>query len=241
MRTNMLTMCWRSQGGSDVSRTETVATHVADDAYVVNGFKFFSSATDSDMAFLLARIGDSPRLSLFYTEIRTASGALNGIRIQRLKRKLGTRAVPTAELELVGMRARLVGEPGRGVATIATLLNITRLHTAVNSVSFLRRALAIATSYSSKRRAFGKLLNEHPLHMETLRDLEAVCRACMHLTFFVVRLLGTVESGDGTADDDQLLRLLTPVAKAWVSKMSVLAISECLEALGGQGYMEDAG
>ncbi|KAH9091283.1 hypothetical protein LEN26_018777 [Aphanomyces euteiches] len=234
-------------GGSDVSRTETIAVPDPNStAYHISGFKWFSSATDSEMTLLLARLDDSPRLSLFFGHIHRPDGSgLNGIRIQRLKPKLGTKALPTAELELDGMEAELVGEPGRGVATIATVLNITRVHTAVNAVSFLRRALAIADSFASKRVAFGKLIKDHPLHKKTLWDLHAIYRQCLHLVFHTVAVLGRVEDASRRSDvnkeDELLLRLLTPVLKAWASKVSFAAISECCEALGGAGYVEDVG
>ena len=132
-------------GGSDVSGTETVATFATamnEDTsvdgeplgeWIIDGFKWFSSATDSQMAVLLAR---TPKgISCFFAPTRRlVSGStiseLNGIRIQRLKSKLGTRAVPTAELELRGMRARLLGAEGNGIRVISWMLNITRLHNA---------------------------------------------------------------------------------------------------------------
>ncbi|RHY32081.1 hypothetical protein DYB32_002886 [Aphanomyces invadans] len=237
-------------GGSDVSRIETIAIpHQDSGRYRLHGFKWFSSATDSEMALLLARIPDSPKLSLFFARIHqdSAKSQLNGIRIQRLKPKLGTRALPTAELELYGMDAELIGTPGRGVATIATMLNITRVHTAVNAVSFFRRALAIADSYATKRAAFGRQLADLPLHKKTLWDLHTSYRLCLHLVFHTVAILGRHEAmncgGDTSADESaaSLLRVLTPLVKAWCSKASLSGIGECLEALGGAGYMEDVG
>ena len=132
-------------GGSDVSGTETVATLIGATnestsvdgqplgKWSVDGFKWFSSATDSQMAVLLARSPEG--LSCFFAPTRRLSSnsgtsELNGIRIQRLKSKLGTRALPTAELELCGMRAWLLGEEGNGVKVISRMLNITRLHNA---------------------------------------------------------------------------------------------------------------
>ncbi|KAF0693868.1 Aste57867_15210 [Aphanomyces stellatus] len=238
-------------GGSDVSKTETVATPhpTLPSAHLLHGFKWFSSATDSEMTLLLARLGaDNPRLSLFFGHVHTAADkqTLNGIRIQRLKPKYGTHALPTAELELDGMVGELVGEPGRGVATIATVLNITRIHTAVNAVSFFRRALATADAFATKRVAFGKTLIDHPLHKKTLWDLHVDYRRVLHLVFTAVAMLGRVEAASRAAsgsheDDEHLLRLLTPVVKAWCSKVSLAAISECCEAMGGAGYIEDVG
>lgn len=141
-------------GGSDVSRSETVAVYApltqssqfgSDDElgpWVVDGYKYFSSATDADMAILLARTPSG--LSAFYAPMRLPNGERNGVRIVRLKKKLGTRALPTAELELKGMRAWMIGMEGEGIKEISTVLNITRIHNAVTAVSFMRRGLAIA-------------------------------------------------------------------------------------------------
>lgn len=141
-------------GGSDISRSETVAVYSPlkyssqlDDAdelgpWLVDGYKFFSSATDADMSILLAKTASG--LSAFFAPMRLPNGERNGVRIVRLKKKLGTRALPTAELELKGMRAWLIGVEGEGIKEISTVLNITRIHNAVIAVSFMRRGLAIA-------------------------------------------------------------------------------------------------
>src|SRR3569833_1330669 len=140
-------------GGSDVSLTETTATLLPDGgAWSVTGFKFFSSATDADMTNLLARTSPSQPPSAFFAPLRRGSAAaLNGIRISRLKDKLGTRPVPTAELELAGLRAHLLGPEGRGVAQLGPVLAVTRAHSAVASLAYLGRALAGARSYALVR------------------------------------------------------------------------------------------
>jgi alkylation response protein AidB-like acyl-CoA dehydrogenase len=113
--------------------------------WVVDGYKFFSSATDADVTILLAKTpGAGGRLSAFFAPTRLASGERNGVRMLRLKKKLGTRALPTAELEIKGMRAWLIGEEGEGIKEVTTVLDITRVHNAVSAVSFMRRGLAIA-------------------------------------------------------------------------------------------------
>lgn len=237
--------------------TETLAFKNPDpaysgtDEYLVSGFKWFTSATDSEMTLLLAKINShSAPLSLFFAETKdpsTPSGLQAGIKVQRLKNKYGTKALPTAELELTAIKAKLIGQPGRGVATISALLNITRIHTAVNSVAFLRRALAINHSFAGKRKAFGKLIKDQPLHAQTLLELETTWKACMLFTFHVVSLLGRSEylsrsTAVGKREDKRvegLLRMLTLVVKAWVSKECNAGLSEAMEAMGGQGYMEE--
>jgi alkylation response protein AidB-like acyl-CoA dehydrogenase len=211
----------------------------------------------------------SKGLSLFYAKMRDpeSSNGLNGIRLHRLKNKLGTRALPTAELELDGMKATLVGPMGRGVAQMATMLNLSRLwvhfffrhdsftcllehslrscsHCCVWSSGYVARALQLASDWSTRRHAFGKPLYRHPLHLHSLARLNLSYRAILHLTFNSVGLVGKTEvdalrDGKESEDDRWMLRLLTPVAKAFVSLESVKVVQGCMEAIGGQGYMED--
>lgn len=236
-------------GGSDVSGTSTVARPIASGdgevQYRLYGSKWFTSATTSQMAMTLARIeGDeagSRGLSLFYLELRDAKGALNGIRVGRLKDKLGTKALPTAELTLEGTPAQLVGGPGQGVKKISSLFNITRIYNSVCAVGYLRRGLALARDYASRRQAFGAPLADQPLHVETLAGLEVEYRAAFQLVFRLIELLGKEETGKATAAESSVLRLLTPVAKLYSAKQAIHGVSEVLEAFGGAGYVEDTG
>ncbi|HET6654851.1 MAG TPA: acyl-CoA dehydrogenase family protein, partial [Gammaproteobacteria bacterium] len=180
-------------------------------------------------------------LSLFYLKLRNGDGRLNDIFVHRLKDKLGTRALPTAELTLKGTPATLIGERGRGVAQISTILNITRLYNAAAAVSFMRRGIALAHDYAGKRRAFGKLLREQPLHAETLADLDAEHAGAFHLVFEMARLLGRDECAEASEAEKGLLRLMTPVVKLYTAKQAIAVASEVLESFGGQGYIEDTG
>nr|XP_006640530.1 PREDICTED: acyl-CoA dehydrogenase family member 11-like [Lepisosteus oculatus]XP_015221809.1 PREDICTED: acyl-CoA dehydrogenase family member 11-like [Lepisosteus oculatus] len=238
------------KGGSDVaSGTETVARLQPDGTYRLYGFKWFTSATDSDMTLTLGRVedslghtvGGSKGLSLFYAEVRDELGHLNNIEVQRLKDKLGTRQVPTAELLLDGLRAHRVSEEGRGVASIANMLTITRLHNTVSAVAGMRRIIALGRDYATKRFVFGKFLKDHPLHMQTLARMEVETRAAFLLMMSVCRLLGREELGSASELELHLLRLLTPVAKLYTGKQAMSVVSEGLECFGGQGYMEDTG
>ncbi len=239
-------------GGSDVSATSTTArpqepTDAVSgvDCYQLFGTKWFTSATTSQMAIALARIDGAPAggrgLSAFLIELRDENGALRGIRVNRLKDKLGTRALPTAELTLDGAPGTLVGGAGDGVRKIASMFNVTRVYNAVAAVAGMRRALALARDYATKRIAFGKPLIEQPLHRETLADLDAVARGCFLLAFHAVELLGKEECGTATERDLGVLRLLTPVVKLYTAKHAVRVASEALEAFGGAGYIEDTG
>jgi putative acyl-CoA dehydrogenase len=232
-------------GGSDVSLSESEAIPEGD-GYRLYGVKWFTSATTSPMAMTLARIreGDQldEKLSLFFVELRdTDTGLLRGIRVNRLKDKLGTRALPTAELTLDGAPAQRVGERGRGVATISSILNITRLYNACCAAGYMGRGLMLATDYARKRVAFGRPLIDQPLHRETLADLAMEHQAAFQLVFECARLLGREECEEADEEERVLLRLLTPVAKLFTAKQAVAACSEVLECFGGAGYVEDTG
>jgi alkylation response protein AidB-like acyl-CoA dehydrogenase len=231
-------------GGSDVSTTSTIATP-ENDGYRLHGTKWFTSATTSQIAITLAHIQDGKTrdrgLSVFLVQLRDADGALRGIRVNRLKDKLGTRALPTAELTLEGAPAHLVGGVGHGVKKISALFNVTRVYNAIAAVAGMRRAIALAYDYATRRIAFGRRLLDHPLHAETLSAMELEWRAGFLLAFHVVELLGKQECGTATDEELSRLRLLIPVAKLYTARQAVAVASEALESFGGAGYIEDTG
>ncbi|KAJ7131437.1 acyl-CoA dehydrogenase/oxidase [Mycena epipterygia] len=243
-----------TSGGSDVSRLETVARPVDEQpgdlgpAYLLDGFKWFSSAAEGNMSVALARSESNygtGGLSLFLVPVRLPpfpTPLSNNVLLHRLKDKVGTRAVPTAELSLNGARAWRIGPPGAGVRQIAPVLNITRIHSSVASVGSLMRCLALARAYAGVRTVDGgKLLSAIPAHMETLANVSVLYRALMHLLFGTIALLGRTECGVASAGEEARLRLLTPAVKAFAALKSVSAMEECMAALGGQGYMEETG
>src|SRR5690242_7227402 len=159
-----------STGGSDVGLSRTVARRDASGVWRLHGKKWFTSAASSQMALTLARPeGNGPGgsgLALFYLETHRPDRSLNGIRIERLKDKLGTRKVPTAELCLEDASAELVADITDGTRAIEPMLKITRTWNSVCAVASMRHALALAQDYALRRRAFGLTLAEQPLHRE---------------------------------------------------------------------------
>eukprot|EP01116_Phalansterium_solitarium_P008542 TRINITY_DN22461_c0_g1_i1.p1 TRINITY_DN22461_c0_g1~~TRINITY_DN22461_c0_g1_i1.p1 ORF type:complete len:598 (+),score=239.55 TRINITY_DN22461_c0_g1_i1:131-1924(+) len=239
-------------GGSDVGNTETFAVKDPNssdpDRYLLTGYKFFTSATTSPMAFTLARIKDangnavkgSRGLALFLVNTRNIDGKLNNIVIHRLKTKLGTRAVPTAELELVNTVAYLASPPGQGVRKISSLFNLTRIYNATSSVGGMRRMIALVRDYAHRRKVFGRPLSEQPLHLATVANMEVTYRGALQMVLQLLLLLGESEVEPNTRAD-HLLRVLTPLAKLHLGKIGLATISEGLECFGGAGYVEDTG
>lgn len=226
-------------GGSDVSGTSTIAEPEGGREYRLYGSKWFTSSTASPMALTLAKVresnGDISRgLSLFYLE-------KNNVEVLRLKDKLGTDALPTAEMNLNGTYAQLIGAPGEGVKRISSLLNITRVYNAICSIGHMRRSLDLAGSYATKRSAFGAFLINHPLHKKTLDELEIEFKKCFKFTFYLVELLGKEETGKATETEKKLLRALTPIVKLYTAKKCMHVTSEVVESFGGAGYIENTG
>lgn len=234
-----------STGGSDVGLTETIARQDSDGTWRLYGRKWFSSATTSQMALTLARPEGNPAggrgLALFYVETRDQHGRLNQIEVNRLKDKLGTRKVPTAELNLFGTPAIPVTGLQDGVRAIVPMLQITRTWNSVSAVGFMRRGMALAQDYAQKRFAFGSLLNQKPLHIDTLAGLQAEYAGAFLLTFYLIELLGLDEVGKSTPQQRQLLRLLTSITKLTTARQAVQHTSEIVESFGGAGYVEDTG
>ncbi len=231
-------------GGSDVGASETVARQV-DGEWRLYGTKWFTSATTAQMALTLGRPdGNGPGgkgLAMFYVETRDDHGYLRGITVNRLKDKLGTRKVPTAELTLDGLPAIPVAGLSDGVKKITPMLNITRTWNAVMAASGMRRAIALALDFSRRRPAFGALLSQKPLHGDTLATIIAEAEAAFHLAFHAVQMIGRREAGAASERDELLVRALTPITKLTTGKQAVAIASEAIESFGGAGYVEDTG
>jgi len=231
-------------GGSDVGQSLTRAEFRAG-KWRLYGRKWFTSAANSQMALTLARPegngGGGSGLALFYVETRDERGQLNGIAVDRLKDKLGTRKVPTAELTLDGTVAELVAGTTDGTRKIEPMLRVTRTWNSACAASFLRFGLGLAEDYASKRKAFGAPLAVQPLHRATLDDLDAESAGAFLMALLLAEMLGRDEGGELDDGGAALLRLLTPVVKATTGKQAAAGVSEIVEAFGGAGYVEDTG
>lgn len=229
------------EGGSDVGRTGTVARDLGDGKWSLHGTKWFTSATTADVSLALARPEGAEEgsrgLSLFLLELRKPDGSWNGITVRRLKDKLGTRALPTAELDLDGTVAVPVGGIGSGVRKISAMLNITRLHAAAGSNGGVGLGLSIARDYAFRREAFGRVLADLPLHRVWIAELTAEYEAMTVLGFRAAGLVGEAEGGG----DSLLARVVLPLTKMSICSRGVWTASQLVESFGGMGYLEDTG
>ncbi|HXE79028.1 MAG TPA: acyl-CoA dehydrogenase family protein, partial [Rhodanobacter sp.] len=224
-------------GGSDVGNTETVARQDADGQWRLHGRKWFSSAVVGEAALALARPegagAGTGALALFYVETMDGERRKPELVIDRLKEKLGTQELPTAEIHLDGLPAWPLGELAHGVRQVAPMLNVTRCWNAICAVASMARAISLARDFATRRLAFGRPLIEQPLHAQTLADMQAQFEAAFALAFEVAHLLGRVEQGEASPEEASVLRLLTPLAKLWTGKLAVKICSEALECFGG--------
>jgi len=214
------------QGGSDVRANTTRAEPAGDGSYEITGHKWFCSYPPCDVFLTLAQAPGGLSCLLF-------EGSDPGFRIQRLKDKLGTRSLPSSEVELHGVHGRLIGAEGRGVATIIRMVNHTRLDCLLGSTASMRWGLAQAVHHARHRSAFGKLLAEQPAMQNVLADLAVESEAATATAFRIARSYDE--------DEPAFRRFATAVAKYWVCKRAAPHAAEALECLGGNGYVEESG
>jgi putative acyl-CoA dehydrogenase len=222
------------QGGTDVRAITTRA--VPDrEGYAVTGHKWFLSAPMSDAFLVLAQA--SGGLSCFLMPRFRPDGSLNGMRLQRLKDKLGNRSNASSEVEFTDAFALRVGEEGRGVATILQMVQLTRLDCAIASAALMRMALAQAVHHARHRSVFQKRLADQPLMQSVLADLALEVEGAVAL---VMRLCRSYDLAAQDRGEAVRARLLTPAVKYLVCKSAPAMIYEAMECLGGNGYVEES-
>lgn len=231
------------QGGSDLRACVSTAQPLGDrlhgaEAYRLDGHKWFFSAPMSDAHLVLARTEDGPSCFLV-PRWRWDGSGLNGVCIQRLKAKLGNHSNSSSEVEFHGSEGLLVGEPGRGIATLVEMAGYTRLQCVVGSAALMRAGLMQALHWARHRSAFGKRLVDQPLMAQVLGDLALEGEAALQL---MLRLAEAFDHAIDGADSDPVerawQRVLTPAAKLWVCKRALAHTGEAMEVLGGNGYVE---
>lgn len=221
-------------GGSDVTRsTQTVALRDEQGVLRLYGNKFYTSAIDCQVALVLARYDEN--LSLFLVHLPQEYDGT--IQIEKLKDKLGTRQLPTADLTLNGVPALLLAE--RGIANIVPMLQVTRLYNALSATSYLRHVTTLAHSYAESRSAFGHTINKLPLHKTSLAKLETFSRALILQSVDLALILNAKEETPSLSSS--VGRVLSAVVKIHTAQVAVTTLREGLESFGGAGYMEDTG
>ena len=227
------------QGGSDVRANTTRARAIVGRGpgaeYEITGHKWFCSAPMCDAFLVLAQAEKG--LSCFLVPRWRPDDTRNAFHIQRLKDKLGNRSNASSEVEFDRAWARMVGEEGRGVATIIEMVNHTRLDCVIGSAAAMRQAVAQATHHAAHRAAFGKVLIDQPLMQNVLADLAVESEAA---TATMMRLARAYDEGPADEAQRRFARIATAVSKYWVCKRGPALVAEALECLGGNGYVEES-
>ncbi|MFC5604252.1 acyl-CoA dehydrogenase family protein [Sporosarcina koreensis] len=231
------------QGGSDVGANVVKAVKDGDQ-YRLYGEKYFASnAGMAGVAMVLARIEGAQEgsrgLTLFAVPWRQKDGKLNGLRIRRLKDKLGVRAVPSGEVEFDGALAYVVGDPAKGFYYMMEALNLSRICNAVASIGIMRRALLESKAYATRRNAFGHRLTDYPMVQDTLGKMAARLHVEVATVFDFIKLYERVTEGDASDREKVLNRLFIALIKKETAEQAIYFAHEAIEMHGGNGYIED--
>lgn len=230
------------QGGSDVG-ANVVKAVLEKGEYKLYGEKYFASNVGmAGIAMVLARIEGAKEgsrgLTLFAVPWRI-NDTLNGVKIRRLKDKLGVRAVPSGEVEFEGAEAYIVGDPAKGLKYMMEALNLSRICNAVASIGITKRALSEATEYAERRNAFGRPLVEFPMVQDSLMKLRAKHEIETAAIFDLIALYDRVTAKTATPEEVLLNRLLIAILKKESAEQAIHFSHEAIEMHGGNGYIED--
>lgn len=228
-------------GGSDVGASITIAEHVDDDVYKLNGEKWFCSNANAQLIFALARTDNDVKgtkgLSIFLLENPLPTGERNYMEVIRLKDKLGVRSMASAECILRDTKGKLVGKEFEGFKVMIEMVNLSRLYNSVAALSASRRALVEAYQFINGRVTFGKPAIEHALIRTKLTELAALNVANFYLVWRAIEALDKADTGD--KKEGSLFRIINPMTKKWSAETGVYITRESMELMGGLGYIED--
>ncbi|MEI5639466.1 MULTISPECIES: acyl-CoA dehydrogenase family protein [unclassified Pseudoalteromonas] len=225
------------QGGSDVRANTTTAQALSESGpgqlYSLSGHKWFCSAPMCDGFLVLAQV--ERRLSCFLVPRWREDRSKNPIHIQRLKNKLGNRSNASSEIEFRGAHGWLLGEEGRGIATIIQMVALTRYDCMLGSTALMAQAAKEAMWHTAHRQAFGKPLQQQPLMTQVLADLALEAEAAMAISFRLAHAL----DNQALPHEAALIRSATAIGKYWICKRAVQHTYEAMECIGGVGYVEE--
>ncbi len=234
------TWATEQSGGSDLGATTTTASP-AGDHVVLNGLKWFASNPDGGLALATARAEDTqpgPRgLGLYLVPLRLGDGRQNPMRFRRLKEKLGTRGIATAEVELTDTWGYEIAAPPRGLKLMMEALGFSRLHNAFAAAGLQRRAFLEAMRYCSNRTAFGERLTDMPMVQDEILKIMVPLEAGFGLALEAARAFDAHHADPRT--DPSWLRLLIALAKYRTGEDANAACRTAIEVMGGNAYTDD--
>ena len=233
------TWATEKHGGSDVGATTTRAIRKGN-CLALEGLKWFTSNANSGLAVATARPEGAPSgsagLGLYLVPSHLRDGRANHYRIRRLKDKLGTKGLPTGEIELLGAEAIEIASPPDGFKMMMAALEYSRIHNAVGAAGVQRRALREALAWAKSRDAFGHKLIDYPMVQDELLGMRVRFEASALLAFEAAIAL------DEALEDkkqEAWLRLMTAIAKYQTAEDANRSTRAALELIGGNGYTSD--
>jgi alkylation response protein AidB-like acyl-CoA dehydrogenase len=228
-------------GGSDVGASTTVARRDAAGTWRLWGDKWFCSNANADVALTLARPEGAPAgtrgLAMFLVTKYLADGTKNAWTINRLKDKLGSRSMATGEVTYDGAVAHLVGDPAHGFRQMMEMVNVSRLSNAMRAAGLMRRALLEALVHARGRLAFGRPLAHLPLLRQNLLEMLLDAEAGVSVVLNAAAILDRWDAGAAAARS--LFRIVTPLAKCWLTARARAVTGEAMNVRGGNGYVEE--
>jgi alkylation response protein AidB-like acyl-CoA dehydrogenase len=231
------------KGGSDLGAAVETVAKPAGDKWLLTGEKYFASNIGAELAVVAARPEGAPEnvrgLALFLLPRFREDGSLNYF-TRRIKDKIGTRSVPTGEVELKNSEAYLLGKAEWGIYLILEVLNLSRVANSVASVALAQRAMRDALNYAEGRAAFGKPVIEHPLLRKQFEDRFAALQPAFALAWESVQLLNEVwRETPPYSDRYHLFRLVAHLAKYWTAEFAAQTAKWAMEVYGGIGTLAE--
>ena len=231
------------QGGSDVGANAVVARDAGDGSWRISGEKWFCSNINAQQFLVMARpegaASGTRGLGAFVVPRQLDDGTTNGFYIRRLKDKLGTRTLASAELDFRDAVAYPIGPVDAGFKiTVELVLNTSRLMNALSCAGVMRRAYIEAHSYACSRQAFGQPIAQYPLVQEVNAEMLSESYASVASSFALAALLDRLETGQGSDDDAAVFRLLVNLNKFITSVRGSEMVHRAIEVFGGNGAIE---
>jgi alkylation response protein AidB-like acyl-CoA dehydrogenase len=256
--------------GTDLGLLRTRAEPQPDGTYRITGTKIFISAGEHDMAeniihLVLARLPDAPQgskgISLFvvpkhHVNVDGSLGTRNGLYCGGLEHKMGIHGNATAQIVLDGAIGTLVGQPNKGLAAMFVMMNAARLGVGMQSLGLTEVAYQNAVTYAKDRiqmRALSGPKNPdkpadtiivHPDVRKMLLTARAYAEGGRALAMWTTLMLDkeiASDDADERADCADLVALVTPIVKAFLTDNAWLATSHCMQVFGGHGYIKEWG
>jgi acyl-CoA dehydrogenase len=228
------------QGGSDVGANAVVARDAGDGTARLTGEKWFCSVIDADLFLVTARpegaAGGTRGLTGYVVPRNLDDGTVNGFRVRRLKYKLGTRSMASAEVDFDSAWALPIADFR---TVLEEVIDTSRVLNAVCCSAILQRAWREAATYAAHRTAFGQPLTAFPSIARQLAELRVAATAARSVSFALAALGDRIALGGASEREKATHRMLVNLNKFWTSLACTAGVRTAIEVLGGNGAIEE--